>query len=324
MKTITLGHDGPEVGVIGLGTMGLSYAYDLETRRDEAQSIAVVRQAIDAGATLVDTADAYGPHTGEQIVGRALAGGYRDKAILASKVGVVAQGEGRQPDRHIPVWVNGTPDHIQASIDASLTRLGTDHLDLYYLHRIDPGVPLEDSWGALADLVSAGKVRALGLSKATVAQIRLAHAIHPVAAVQSELSLWTRDQLDEVLPYTESHGISFIPYSPLGVGFLTGRFASRDDLPKQDVRQLLPRFQPDQIDHDLAVVAQVRAVAERVSATPAQVALAWVIAQGHQVIPIPGTKTPAYLAENLAAADLTLSQANLDELDAISVAGLPT
>jgi aryl-alcohol dehydrogenase-like predicted oxidoreductase len=206
---------------------------------------------------------------------------------------------------------------VRTSIDESLRRLGTQHVDLYQLHRVDPEVPIEETWGAMAEVVAAGRARHIGLSEVTVEQITRAQAVHPVASVQSELSLWTRDPLAEVVPYCEEQGIAFLPFSPLGRGFLTGRFSSFDDLPEKDFRRRLPRFQQDALRANLAMVGRVREIAERVGATPAQVALAWVVAQGRYVVPIPGTKTPRYLAENAGAADLELSAADLAELDAL-------
>lgn len=320
MRTTTLGSDGPEVGVIGLGCMGMTASYDMQTPRDAATSIAVIHRALELGMTLIDTADAYGPYTNEELVGRALKGGYRARSILATKVGVVmgasdnasamgpaSPGAGR----------NGRPDHVRRSIDESLHRLGTDHVDLYQLHRVDPAVPLEETWGAMAETISAGKARHIGLSEVSVDQIKVAQAVHPVATVQSELSLWTRDVQAEILPYCQEQGIGFLPFAPLGRGFLAGRFASFDDLPLDDFRRQLPRFQQDALRANLAIVARVRQVADRIGATPAQVSLAWVLAQGRNVVPIPGTKTPRYLEENAAAAGVELSPRDLAELDAV-------
>jgi aryl-alcohol dehydrogenase-like predicted oxidoreductase len=317
MRTTTLGTGGPEIGVLGLGCMGMTHAYDMAAERDDATSIAVIHQALDLGMTLIDTADVYGPYTNEELVGRALAGGHRRRAVLATKVGLVgAPGSAPRPGGNSPGAVkNGRPDHIRRSIDESLRRLGTDHVDLYQLHRVDPEVPLEESWGAMAEAVTAGKARRIGLSEVSADEIRRAQAVHPVASVQSELSLWTREALDEVVPYCAEQGIAFLPFSPLGRGFLAGRFTSFDDLPADDFRRRLPRFQQDALRANLAIVARVRDVADRLGATAAQVALAWVLAQGRQVIPIPGTKTPKYLSDNAAAADLTLSAADLAELE---------
>jgi aryl-alcohol dehydrogenase-like predicted oxidoreductase len=244
MRTTTLGHNGPEVGVIGLGCMGMTFSYDMETPRDVAISISVIHRALDRGVTLIDTADAYGPYTNEELVGRALAGGRRERAVLATKVGLLRDSvEAVNPGGSSPgAGRNGHPEHVRKSIDGSLRRLRTDHVDLYQLHRVDPLVPLAETWGAMADTVAAGKARHIGLSEVTVAEIRQAQTVHPVTSVQSELSLWTRDALAEVLPYCREQGIAFLPFSPLGRGFLTGRFASPDDLPRDDFRRGLPRF----------------------------------------------------------------------------------
>ena len=235
MRTTTLGTHGPEVGVIGLGCMGMTHSYDMETPRDHATSIAVIHQALDLGMTLIDTADVYGPYTNEELVGRALAGGHRDRAVLATKVGLTADTvQVANPGTTSPGAArNGRPEHVRQSIDASLRRLRTDHVDLYQLHRVDPQVPLEETWGAMAETVAAGKARHIGLSEVSASEIGRAAAVHPVTSVQSELSLWTPDALAEVLPYCEAHGIAFLPFSPLGRGFLTGRFASSDDLPRR-------------------------------------------------------------------------------------------
>ncbi|SOD79124.1 Predicted oxidoreductase [Streptomyces sp. 1222.2] len=314
MRTTTLGPDGPEVGVIGLGCMGMSFGYDQATPRDEATLISVIHQALDLGMTLLDTADVYGPFTNEELLGRALKS-RRDQAVLATKVGALTRDAQGSP----VMGLNNRPEHIRRSIDESLGRLGTDHVDLYYLHRTDPQVPIEESVGALAETVAAGKARAIGLSEVSVEQIKRAQSVHPITAVQSELSLWTRDWMTEVLPYCQEQDIAFVPYSPLGKGFLTGRFSAHDDLPEDDFRRGLARFQQEALSTNLAIAERVREIAERVEATPAQVALAWVLAQGEHVVPIPGTKTPKYLADNAGAADVELSAADLAELDALPV-----
>jgi aryl-alcohol dehydrogenase-like predicted oxidoreductase len=267
--------------------------------------------------TLIDTADVYGPYTNEELVGRALAGGNRERAVLATKVGLFVSDPTGGPDNYPVIVNNGRPEHVRTSIDGSLRRLRTDHVDLYQLHRVDPRVPLEETWGAMAEVVAAGKARHLGMSEVTVDQIRRAQTVHPVTSVQSEFSLWTRDVQAEVLPYCQEQGIALLPYSPLGRGFLAGRFTSFDDLPQDDFRRRLPRFQQDALRANLAIADRVRAIAERIGATPAQVALAWLLAQGRHVVPIPGTKTPRYLADNAGAADVQLSPADLAELDAI-------
>ncbi|WP_104053402.1 MULTISPECIES: aldo/keto reductase [unclassified Arthrobacter] len=320
MRTTTLGINGPEVGVIGLGCMGMTYAYDMNAERDEETSISVIRGAIELGATLIDTADVYGPYTNEELVGRALSNGYRDRAVLSTKVGLEVSSAAPAAGTMPGLVKNGSPEHIRTSIDASLRRLGTDHVDLYILHRVDPEVPLEDSWAAMAQTVTDGKARAIGISEASVEEIELAQSVHPVTAVQSELSLWTRDRLSDVVPYCEEHGMAFLPFSPLGRGFLTGRFTSFDQLPADDMRRRLPRFQQDNLKANLAIVQRVHDVAERVGATPAQVALAWVVAQGQRIIPIPGTKTPKYLRDNVAAGDLMLSGEDLMMLDSAPAA----
>jgi aryl-alcohol dehydrogenase-like predicted oxidoreductase len=317
MRTTTLGTQGPKVGVIGLGCMGMTFSYDMATPRDDDTSIAVIRQALDLGVSLVDTADVYGPHTNEELVGRALTGGHRGRAVLATKVGLVVNDPTGGPGNS-PLFVNnGRPEHVRKSIDDSLRRLGTDHVDLYQLHRVDPKVPVEETWGAMAETVAAGKAGHLGLSEVTAQDIKRAQAVHPVTSVQSELSLWTRDRLTDVLPYCQEHAIAFLAYAPLGRGFLAGRFSSFDDLPKDDFRRRQPRFQQDALRANLGIAARVREIAERVGATPAQVALAWVVAQGEHVIPIPGTKTPKYLVDNAGAADIELTPADLADLDAL-------
>lgn len=319
MRTTTLGDDGPTVGVIGLGCMGMTHAYDIGGQKDEATSIGVIHQAIDLGVTLIDTADVYGPYTNEELVGRALTGGHREKAVLATKVGLTTVDQTAGPGGAPKIAPNGRPEHIRASIDDSLRRLQTDHVDLYQLHRVDPDVPLAETWGAMAETVAAGKARYIGLSEVTVEHIRTAQAVHPVTSVQSELSLWTRDVLTEVLPYCSEQGIGFLPFSPLGRGFLTGA-VSFDALPERDFRRGLPRFQREAMAANQAIVDQVRTIAERLGVTPAQVALAWVVAQGDQVVPIPGTKTPKYLVDNAGSAAVELSADDLAELDALPAA----
>jgi aryl-alcohol dehydrogenase-like predicted oxidoreductase len=306
MRTTTLGTDGAQIGRIGLGCMGMSWAYD-EAGRDDATSVAVLQRAIDLGVTLIDTADVYGPYSNEQLVGRGLAG-RREEVVLATKVGLLTDGA-RAMHR------NGRPEYVRGAIDGSLARLGVDYVDLYQLHRIDPAVPLAETWGAMAEVVAAGKARAIGLSEVSVDDIRQAQAIHPVASVQSELSLWTRGQLADVVPYCEEQGIAFLPFSPLGRGFLTGAVASAAELPEGDMRRQMPRFQGEAFDANQVIVSGVRTVAERLGATLAQVALAWVVAQGRYVVPIPGTKRVRYLEDNAGAGDLELPADALAELD---------
>jgi aryl-alcohol dehydrogenase-like predicted oxidoreductase len=311
IPTRFLGADGPAVGAIGLGCMGMSWAYGPSERDDEA-STAVIRRALDLGVTLIDTSDVYGPFTNEELVGRALAG-RRDEAVLATKGGLVADLSGERPS----IVRSGHPDHLRAAIDASLQRLGVEVIDLYQLHRVDPDVPVEESWGALAEAVAAGKARAIGMSEATVDELDRAHAIHPVASLQSELSLWTRGALRDVLPWCEAHGAAFIPFAPLGRGFLTGAIAADRSFETSDFRAGNPRFSREAVDANQAIVDAVRAVAARLGVVPGQVALAWTLAQGEHVVPIPGTKRIAYLEENAAAASVTLSAEDLAELDAL-------
>ncbi|MBO1331387.1 aldo/keto reductase [Streptomyces sp. VRA16 Mangrove soil] len=307
MRTTTLGVNGPTVGRIGLGTMGMSFGYDPQGR-DDATSVSVIRQALDLGVTLIDTADVYGPYTNEELVGQALAG-RREDAVLVTKGGLTMSEEG--------LGFNGRPDHLRAAIDASLKRLGTDYVDLYFLHRIDPEVPLEESWGALGEIADAGKVRAIGLSEVGLAEIQRAESVRRVDAVESEMSLFTRGSMTDVLPYLRDRGIAFLPYSPLGRGLLTGRFSAPSDLTDGDWRSGLPRFTEEAMRANQAQVDAVHEVARRHEATAGQVALAWLLEQGEHIVPIPGTKNPRYLAENAAAADLVLSTADLAALDAL-------
>ncbi|WP_028062916.1 aldo/keto reductase [Solirubrobacter soli] len=300
---------GRETGRIGLGCMGMTWAYGA-AERDEAESIATIHRAIELAVTLLDTADMYGPYTNEELVGRAIAG-RRDEVVLATKCGLVVEDEAEYVLRK-----DGRPEHVRSAIEGSLRRLQTDFVDLYQLHRVDPEVPLEETWGAMAELVAAGKVGAIGLSEVSVDELERAHAIHPVASVQSEGSLWTRDAFASVVPWCAEHGAAFLPFAPLGRGFLTGQLASQK-FPPGDFRKNNPRFQPDAMDANLALVEVVRAVAARHDATPAQVALAWLLAQGDHVIPIPGTKRRTRLEENAAAATLTLTAEDLAELDAL-------
>ncbi|MBC7677610.1 MAG: aldo/keto reductase [Pseudorhodobacter sp.] len=302
----TLGTSGPSVGPVGLGCMGMSWAYGADQRDDE-QSVQVLHRALDLGVTLIDTADVYGPFTNETLVGHGLAG-RRAEAFLATKVGLVVGPDGIVKD--------GRPEHVREGIDASLTRLQTDHVDLYQLHRVDDSVPLAETWGAMAGLVTAGKVRYLGLSEVTAEQCAVAHAIHPVQAVQSELSLWTRDPLASVLPWCEANGAGFLPFSPLGRGFLTGTI-SADSFGSEDFRARNPRFTAEAMAANAALVAAIQAVADRLHVTAAQVAIAWVLAQGEHVVPIPGTKKVHYLEQNAASADLVLTADDLAELDAL-------
>lgn len=300
---------GRETGPIGLGCMGMTWAYGAD-ERDERESIATIHRALELGVTLLDTADMYGPYTNEELVGRAIAG-RRDEVVLATKCGLVVEDAAEYV-----LSKNGRPEHVRASIEGSLRRLNTDFVDLYQLHRVDPEVPVEETWGAMAELVAQGKVGALGMSEVGVDELERAHAIHPVASVQSEGSLWTRDAFAGVVPWCAAHGAAFLPFAPLGRGFLTGKLKSQR-FAAGDFRKNNPRFQPEAMDANLALVERVRAVAARHDATPAQVALAWLLAQGEHVVPIPGTKRRARLDENAAAASLRLSEADLAELDAL-------
>jgi aryl-alcohol dehydrogenase-like predicted oxidoreductase len=300
---------GRDTGRIGLGCMGMTWAYSAEDR-DETESIATIHRALELGVTLLDTADMYGPYTNEELVGRALAG-RRDEAVLATKCGLVVEDAGEYVLRR-----NGRPEHVRAAIDASLRRLQTDFVDLYQLHRVDPDVPLEETWGAMAELVAAGKVGAIGLSEVGVEELERAQAIHPVASVQSEGSLWTRDAFAEVVPWCATHDAAFLPFAPLGRGFLTGKLETQT-FPSGDFRKNNPRFQPEAMDANATLVETVKTVAARHDATPAQVALAWLLAQGEFIAPIPGTKRRSRLEENAAAASLVLSADDLAELNAL-------
>jgi len=308
LPTRTLGLDGPAVGAIGYGAMGLSWAYG---NREGTDADAVIGRAIELGCTLIDTADVYGPFHNEILVGHALKG-RRDEVTLATKCGLVV----RDPQTRELVR-DGRPEHIREAIDGSLRRLEVDHVDLYYLHRPDPDVPIEESVGALKEVVEAGKARFIGLSEVTVFELEKASAVHPITAVQSELSLWTRDPLtDGVKDLCARHGIAFVPFSPLGRGFLTGRLR-HDALEDDDARRRWPRFQPEAMEANAQIVDAVRQVAARHEAEPGQVALAWVLAQGEHVVPIPGTKRIPYLEENAAAAEILLTSADLDLLDGL-------
>ncbi len=302
-----LGGSGFVVGAVGLGCMGMSWAYGARERDDE-QSVAVIHRAIELGVTLIDTADVYGPFTNEQLVGRAL-GGRRGQVVLATKCGLVVDDPAT-----FAMHRDGSPTHVRGAVDASLRRLGVDVIDLYQLHRVDEKVPIEETWGAMAELVGAGKVRAIGLSEVSVNEIERAHAIHPVTSVQSELSLWTRDALAEVLPWCEAQGVAFIPFAPLGRGYLTGT-VTRDSFDDDDFRARNPRFTREALATNLAIVDRVKHVAERRGSTLAQVALAWLLARGAQVVPIPGTKRVTRVEENVASAYLQLTPEDLAELD---------
>ena len=308
MKFRTLGSKGPRVSAIGLGCMGMSEFYGAH---DDAESIEVIHHALDAGLNFLDTADIYGPHTNEVLVGKAIRK-RRDEVFLATKFGIV-----RDPDDPAKRGVDGRPDYVGAACDASLKRLGVDHIDLYYQHRVDRNTPIEETVGAMGELVRAGKVRFIGLSEPSAQTIERAHRVHPITAVQSEYSLWTRDPEDGVLQACVRLGIGFVPYSPLGRGFLTGAIKSPDDFGPDDYRRGSPRFQGGNFAKNLALVDKVRELAKGKGCTPSQLTLAWVLAQDPHIVPIPGTKRITYLDENIGALDVALDRADLAAIDAI-------
>jgi aryl-alcohol dehydrogenase-like predicted oxidoreductase len=310
VRTRTLGVDGLAVGAIGLGCMSFSPAYGGFEGVDPTE---VIHRAVDLGCTLLDTADAYGPS--ELAVGTAIAG-RRDDVVVATKFGIISA-----PRRDQPAVVDGTPEYVRSAVEGSLGRLAVDHIDLYYQHRADPNVPIEETIEAMAELVAEGKVRYLGLSEASVDTIRRAAAVHPIAALQSEWSLWSRDIEDEIVPTCRELGIGIVPFSPLGRGLLTGRISSVDELPERDLRRAHPRFQEGAFGANLSSVDVVREIATARGATAGQVALAWLLAKGPDVVPIPGTKRIAYLEENLGAVDVELSDDDMTRLDAVTVVG---
>jgi len=299
------------VSALGLGCMGMSEFYGTG---DDQESLATIGLALDRGCTFLDTADMYGPFSNEQLVGRAIAS-RRDEVVLATKFG-----NERTPDGG-RVGVNGRPEYVRSACDASLQRLGVDVIDLYYQHRVDPSTPVEDTWGAMKELVDAGKVRYLGISEAAPATIRKAHAVHPVTALQTEWSLWSRDPEDEILPTVRELGIGFVPYSPLGRGFLTGQFQKPEDIPEGDFRRVNPRFQGENFTRNLQLVDRVKELATQKGCTPAQLALAWLLHQGDDVAPIPGTKRRERLEENLGAVDVQLTAEDLARLDELAPVG---
>jgi aryl-alcohol dehydrogenase-like predicted oxidoreductase len=307
MQTATLG--ALEVGRIGLGAMGMSHAYS-GAGSDDDESIRTIHRALDLGVTLLDTAEVYGPYVNEELVGKAIEG-RRDEVVLATKFGLVSH-TGRD-------GADSSPESVHAAVDGSLRRLGVDHIDLYYQHRVDPQTPIEETIGAVAQLVAAGKVRAIGLSEAWSDTIRRAHAVHPITALQSEFSLWTREQ-EEILPLLRELGIGLVAYSPLGRGFLTGAVRTIDDLDDDDMRRSNPRFAEENFRRNLAAADEVRAIADDAGATPAQVALAWILAQGSDIVPIPGTKRVSRLEENVGADAVELSPDQLARLDAVTPA----
>jgi aryl-alcohol dehydrogenase-like predicted oxidoreductase len=309
MRQRTLGN--LTVSELGLGCMGMSEFYGTS---DEQESIGVIGAALDAGCTFLDTADMYGPFTNEKLVGRAIAG-RRDEVQLATKFG------NQRGDDGSFLGVNGRPDYVRQCCDASLARLGVDVIDLYYQHRVDPNVPIEDTVGAMGELVAAGKVRFLGMSEAAPETIRRAASVHPITALQTEYSLWSRDPEDDILPTVRELGIGFVAYSPLGRGFLTGRFSKPEDLPEGDFRRNNPRFQGENFQRNLDVVTQVHQIAQEKGCTPGQLALAWLLAQGEDIVPIPGTKRTKYLEDNLGAVDVTLTGDDLHRIESVAPKG---
>jgi len=311
IETIALGTQGLMVSRQGLGCMGMS---DFYGPTDDDESTATIHRALELGVDFFDTSDMYGPHTNEVLLGKALAG-RRDEAIIATKFGIV-----RDPDNPTKRAVNGRPEYVRQACDGSLQRLGVDHIDLYYQHRVDPDTPIEETIGAMGELVTEGKVRYLGLSEAAPATIRRAHAVHPISALQTEYSVWSRDPEQEILPTLRELGIGFVPYSPLGRGFLTGALRSLDDLDESDFRRYQPRFQGDNLADNVAIVEVIDQLAAAKGCTPGQIALAFVHAAGRDVAPIPGTKRRTYLEENVAALDIKLTEEDLAVLDAVAPA----
>ncbi len=311
MQQRTLGTQGLTVSELGLGCMGMSEFYG---PRDDAESIATIHRALELGITFLDTADMYGPFINEELVGKAIAD-RRDTVVLATKFGIQ---RGDSPEQRA---INGRPEYVRAACDASLKRLGVDYIDLYYQHRVDPSVPIEETVGAMAELVQAGKVRYLGLSEAGPETLRRAYAVHPISALQTEYSLWTRDPEDAILAVTRELGIGFVAYSPLGRGFLTGQITRFEDFAADDYRRFSPRFQGENFQKNLDLVSKVSEIAAAKGVTPAQLALAWVLAQGDDIVPIPGTKRRKYLEENVAAVEIELTAAELAQIDAVMPMG---
>ncbi|AFC28276.1 Auxin-induced protein PCNT115 [Paenibacillus mucilaginosus 3016] len=305
MKTRTLGRSNLEVSSLGLGCMGMS---DFYSGRDEEESIRTIHRSLELGVTFLDTADMYGVGRNEELVGRAVKD-RRDAVVLATKFGNVRSEDGQF------LGVNGRPEYVRSACEASLRRLGVDHIDLYYQHRVDPNTPIEETVGAMAELVREGKVRYIGLSEAAPATIRRAHAVHPVTALQTEYSLWSRDVEDEILPVCRELGIGFVPYSPLGRGFLTGQIRRFEDLAEDDYRRFSPRFQGENFQKNLDLVERIREIAAARNVQPSQLALAWLLAQGDDIVPIPGTKRTVYLEENVGALDIELTPEELGRID---------